>query len=98
MTKQRLSRSIFLIACFVACLLSVLPVGASGPAPSHLASREARVTEAMLRTYFHGVDDELARRVLSPGDVSILRKLLSDPDFPRRDNVVAFLAHLDRGE
>ncbi|HET6373024.1 MAG TPA: FG-GAP repeat protein, partial [Candidatus Polarisedimenticolia bacterium] len=51
----------------------------------------------MLGTYIHGVDDALALEVLGPGAVPDLRRLLKDPDFPRRDNVVAFLAHLDRG-
>ena len=52
----------------------------------------------MLQTYFHGVDDGLARQVLAPGEAAILRGLLSDPEFPRRDNVVAFLAHTDTGD
>ena len=53
---------------------------------------------SMLRVYFHGVDDGLAERVLGRGAVPALRRLLADHDFPRRDNVVAFLAHLDTGE
>jgi len=61
------------------------------------ASPDEPVREAMLRTYLHGVTDDLARQVLQPGDVSVLRQLLADPSFPRRDNVVAFLAHLDSG-
>ena len=66
------------------------------PAPHEDALR-GEVRQAMLRTYFHGVDDDLAARVLPPGSVPILKELLADPLFPRRDNVVAFLAHTDRG-
>ncbi len=72
--------------------VAVSLVFAAGP-----PSREEVVRQAMLRTYLHGVTDELARQVLVPGDVSVLRELLADPSFPRRDNIVAFLAHLDRG-
>ncbi len=55
------------------------------------------VREAMLRVYVHGADDSLARQVLSLEDLPALRALLKEPDFPRRDNIVAFLAHLDSG-
>jgi hypothetical protein len=53
---------------------------------------------ALLQTYIHGVDDDLARDLLGTEALPLLRRLLADPSFPRRDNVVAFLAHLDRGE
>ncbi len=59
--------------------------------------REA-VRDAMLRTYVHGVDDSLALEVLGAAAVPHLRSLLRAAEFERRDNVVAFLAHLDRGE
>lgn len=59
---------------------------------------EETVRRAMLRLYIHGVDEKLARSVLGAESVPILRKLLFDPAFPRRDNVVAFLGHLDQGE
>lgn len=67
------------------------PVSAGAPS-------DADVRASMLRVYFHGVDDALAERVLGKEAVPPLRRLLADPDFPRRDNVVAFLAHLDSGE
>lgn len=60
---------------------------ARGPAP------EAAVREAMLVLYVHGVDDDLARSVLPAGSVPILLAFLREPQFPRRDNVMAFLAH-----
>ena len=75
-----------------ALLLSIsLPFQAlvAQQAPS---DRESVVRAAMLATYIHGVDDKLAAQVLQPGDEGILRALLLDPDFPRRDNLVAFLA------
>jgi len=61
-------------------------------------SRDAEYREALLHTYIHGINDELAQQVLGPGALPLLRTLLFDPDFPRRDNVVAFIAHLDHGE
>ena len=47
--------------------------------------------------YIHGVTEDLARGLLEPGDVPILIELLQEPSFPRRDNIVAFLAMLDDG-
>lgn len=58
---------------------------------------DARVVEAALGTHVHGVDDELARELVGQAGVPTLRALLRDDSFPRRDNVVAFLARLDEG-
>jgi hypothetical protein len=55
---------------------------------------DARIAQAALRTWIHGVDDELAEREVGEAGVSALIHLLADPSFPRRDNVVALLAHL----
>ena len=60
--------------------------------------REAEYREKMLWTYIHGVDDELAQQVLGTDALPLLRQLLLDPSFPRRDNIVAFIAHLDAGD
>lgn len=60
----------------------------TGPEPIDLKS-------AMLKTYVHGVNDALAAEVVREADLPELRLLLLDPSFPRRDNVVAFLAHRD---
>ena len=81
----------------LAAILSVAVAGtlAFGAEPS---PREAAYHEALLQTYIHGVDDELAREVLGPDAVPALRALLFEPGFERRDNVVAFLAHLDDGD
>jgi hypothetical protein len=49
-------------------------------------------------TYIHGMTDQLAAKEIGPEGVPALIELLADPDFPRRDNVVAFLAHLPSGK
>lgn len=56
---------------------------------------DARVREAASRLWFHGVNDEIARTEVGPEGVPVLLELLADPSFPRRDNVVAFLNHLE---
>jgi hypothetical protein len=65
----------------------------AGAAPPDL-SLEERVRRAALATYIHGIDEELARDEIGPEGVPVLAALLLDPEFPRRDNVVAFLAFL----
>ena len=65
---------------------------------SEEVSRNDEYREALLSTYIHGVNDDLAEQVLGHDALALLRTLLFDPDFPRRDNVVAFIAHLDHGE
>ena len=57
--------------------------------------RDAALRRAMLATYVHGVDEQLAARVVQEDQLPALRRLLMDPTFPRRDNVVAFLAQRD---
>jgi hypothetical protein len=69
------------------------PGWAAGPADPE----RDEIVEAMRVVYIHGVTDELAaelRERLGPRMTPVLRELLRDPAFPRRDNVVAFLAHL----
>jgi len=53
-----------------------------------------RVRGNSLLTYVHGIDADLARRQIGAEGVPYLLELLRDRDFPRRDNVVAFLAYL----
>ncbi len=62
------------------------------------ADVRARVLDAASRTWIHGVDPELARTAVGVEGVPVLLELLRDPDFPRRDNVVAFLTHLGGAE
>ncbi len=76
-----------------AVLLSFLVVPAFA-APPPDPTREARVRQAMHGLYIHGVTSELAHEVLEAGDVDVLRQLLHEREFPRRDNVVAFLTYL----
>jgi hypothetical protein len=51
-----------------------------------------------LNTYYHGITAEAARERIGVEGVPALLRLLADPAFPRRDNVVAFLGHLGAGE
>jgi len=55
---------------------------------------EARVLRAALATWIHGITDEIALGEVGPEGVPVLRRLLADPAFPRRDNVAAFLGRL----
>lgn len=56
---------------------------------------EARVRHAVEVTYVHGMTDAIAESEVGVEGIPILLRLLFEPDLPRRDNVVAFLAHLD---
>jgi hypothetical protein len=53
------------------------------------------VRDAALVTYLHGMTPEIARERVGDAGVPRLLELLRDPSFPRRDNVVAFLAFLE---
>jgi hypothetical protein len=53
------------------------------------------VRQAAEVTYVHGMTDDIARSEVGEAGIPILLQLLFEPDLPRRDNVVAFLAHLD---
>lgn len=67
-------------------LLICLPVSA-GTSMEH-------VRRAASLLYIHGMSEELAMQQVGPEGVPYLLELLVDPDFERRDNVVAFLARL----
>ncbi len=58
------------------------------------ASVRDRVVQAALQTYIHGMTADLAQTQVGSDGEPVLRELLADPAFPRRDNVVAFLAYL----
>ena len=62
------------------------------------AADEARVREAASATYLHGMTIEIAEREAGRDAVPTLLRLLNDPEFERRDNVVAFLAYLGGAE
>lgn len=53
-----------------------------------------RVRAAATNLYIHGMTAEIAAREVGRDGVPALLDLLEDPSFPRRDNVVAFLAYL----
>jgi hypothetical protein len=55
---------------------------------------EDRVRDASLRLYVHGMTQEIASAEVGPEGVPELLRLVSDREFPRRDNVVAFLTYL----
>ncbi|HEX4824807.1 MAG TPA: dockerin type I domain-containing protein [Candidatus Polarisedimenticolaceae bacterium] len=59
---------------------------------------DERVRQAALQVYIHGMTDEIARNEVGVEGVPALLRLLDDPSFPRRDNVVAFLAYLGSAE
>jgi len=72
-------------------LLTLLMLGASLVAAE---SVEDRIHRAVDQIYFHGINEEIARREIGPEGLPTLVKLLADPDCARRDNVVAFLTYL----
>jgi hypothetical protein len=82
----------FLVTCV---LLSVVLLGSSF-AIADSRSLEERVREAAMAVYIHGMTMEIAQQEVGPEGVPVLLELLDDPDFPRRDNVVAMLAYLGK--
>jgi len=79
----------------VSAVASVPPLAAThSPAAEAL---RGRVRAAALVTYIHGMTDEIAAKEIGPEGVPALIELLADPEFARRDNVVAFIAHLPSG-
>ena len=62
------------------------------------AAQDERVRQSALRVYIHGMTDEIARRDVGAEGVPALLRLLDDASFPRRDNVVAYLAYLGAAE
>ena len=58
------------------------------------ADLDRRVRAAALRLYLHGMTAEIAEREVGRAGVPALLRLLDEPGFQRRDNVVAFLVYL----
>ena len=56
--------------------------------------RRAGIRERAMTTYIHGMTEEIAIRDFGRRSVPQLLQLLEDPNFPRRDNVVAILGYL----
>jgi hypothetical protein len=74
-------------------LLLVLALSTAAPV-AVADSLDARVEQAALRTYIHGITPEIAEREVGAAGVPALLRLVADPAFQRRDNAVAFLALL----
>lgn len=68
------------------------PVGLAGARIDEPA--EARVRAAALGVYVHGMTATIADREIGHDGIVELLRLVADPLFPRRDNVIAFLAYL----
>jgi hypothetical protein len=80
----------------VGALVATLAFAGVAAAPGRASQDDlrARVERAATATYIHGMTDEIAASEVGPEGLEVLRALLQDPGFPRRDNVVAFMAHL----
>ena len=90
---SRAPRRGWTLLALVTALCLRTPVLADGP-----AALEPRVVDAALQFYVHGVTPELAAELVGAEGVPTLHALLRDPAFPRRENVIAFLAHLGGAE
>lgn len=66
----------------------------AAPGAGAAADLDARVERAARGLYVHGMTETLARETVGVEGVPVLLRLLADPEFPRRDNVVAYLAYL----
>jgi Dockerin type I domain len=90
-TRRGLLGMVFGLCCGT---LGLAAAGGAGvPNPD-----EARVRAAALRVYLHGMTAEIADQEVGRRGIGELLRLLDDPAFPRRDNVVAFLAYLGGAE
>lgn len=95
MIHERLTNRIAILACLLAAAVTTAAAREPRTAATGL---ETRVRRAALATYVHGMTDEIAAREVGPEGVPYLLRLLVEPVFPRRDNVVALLAHLASDE
>ncbi len=96
---MRRSIPLLALAGMVSLGLAEARVAAADVAPASSAREEIR--RAARVTYVHGVTEEDAAALLARHGAeaaAVLRALLRDAGFERRDNVVAFLAHLGDGE
>jgi len=84
----------WVVALAPASLFSATFLLAGGSGPGSSSSLETSVRAAAEATYIHGMTEEIALAEVGPEGLPVLRQLLGAPDFPRRDNVVAFMAFL----
>ena len=82
-----------LVAALALTMGVCMPAAHAQSAPPAPPTR-ASVRSAALGLYVHGMTEDIARGEVGEAGRPWLYELLSEPDFPRRDNVVAFLAYL----
>jgi hypothetical protein len=76
-------------------LLGLVLLVASGSVSATISPPgEDKVRAAVSVTHIHGIDEALALEQIGTGGLPHLLALLADPACTRRDNVVAYLAHL----
>ncbi len=81
----------------LALLCAAMALAASSASAQGVCEPSTEAPRALQHTYVHGVTEDEASRLYErcgSGVVPALRALLRDPAFPRRDNAVAFAAHL----
>jgi hypothetical protein len=84
------------LALLVGPPATLVPAFAAGsPEPDVIRDKVVRAASA---TYVHGMTEEIALSEVGHQGLPVLRELLADPDFPRRDNVVAMLSFLGGGQ
>src|SRR5882672_3660541 len=84
-------RGVPIVSLLVSCGIAAASAFAGGGGASDV---EVRVRAAAMAVYVHGMTAEIADREVGHGGIGVLLRLLEEPSFPRRDNVVAFLAYL----
>jgi hypothetical protein len=86
-----MARRALLAVVVLACMI---PQASGVYAAAAQAALDERVRAASLKVYVHGMTSEIAQAEIGPEGLPALLSLLEDASFPRRDNVVAFLAYL----
>lgn len=92
-----MARSFLLIAFAALPSLGIAHAQADGDGPGSAGNPREALRRAARMTYVHGVGPEDAEELVGrygTETVALLRELLRDRGFDRRDNAVAFLAHL----
>ncbi len=91
-----------IVFCVASCIMAVPAFAGAGVGAGAGAGDgsdvEVRVRTASTVTYVHGMTAEIADNEVGRRGLPALLALLEDTAFPRRDNVVAFLAYLGGAE
>ncbi len=85
------ARGVPFLSLAVSCCFVAASAFAGGAGASDV---DIRVRAAAMAVYVHGMTAEIADREIGRAGIGALLRLLDEPSFPRRDNVVAFLAYL----